>query len=140
LPRLVIVQAEGANPLATMWRSGAEALTPIAKPDTAATAIRIGNPRSWKKALRAVRNTNGFVMDVSDEEIAEAKAMIGRDGIGCEPASATTLAGLRKLSLGGKIDRDAVVVAILTGHALKDTDFILNSRLREPAVEGVCCA
>ena len=140
LPRLVIVQAEGANPLARMWRSGANELQPVDEPETAATAIRIGNPRSWKKALRAVRNTNGFVMDVSDEEIAEAKAMIGRDGIGCEPASATTLAALRKLTEQGKIDRDAVVVAILTGHALKDTDFILNSRLREPAFEGVCCA
>lgn len=140
LPRLVIVQADGANPLAQMWRSGADELHPIDEPETAATAIRIGNPRSWKKALRAVRNTNGFVMDVSDVEIAEAKAMIGRDGIGCEPASATTLAALRKLAGRGKIDRDATVVAILTGHALKDTDFILNSRLREPALEGVCCA
>jgi threonine synthase len=140
LPRLVIVQAEGANPLAKMWRSGSNQLHPVDEPETAATAIRIGNPRSWKKALRAVRQTNGFVMDVSDQEIAEAKAMIGRDGIGCEPASATTLAALRKLTEQGKIDCDAVVVAILTGHALKDTDFILNSRLREPAFQGVCCA
>ena len=98
LPRLVIVQAEGANPLARMWRSGAGDLEPVDKPETAATAIRIGNPRSWKKALRAVQETDGFVMDVSDDEIAEAKAMIGRDGIGCEPASATTLAALRRLS------------------------------------------
>jgi len=123
-----------------LWRSGSDELHPVNEPDTAATAIRIGNPRSWKKALRAVRNTNGFVMEVSDEEIAEAKAMIGRDGIGCEPASATTLAALRRLTDDGRIDRAAVVVAILTGHALKDTDFILNSRLREPAVQGVCCA
>ena len=140
LPRLVIVQASGANPLAKLWRSGSDELHPVNEPDTAATAIRIGNPRSWKKSLRAVRNTNGFVMEVSDEEIAEAKAMIGRDGIGCEPASATTLAALRRLTDDGRIDRAAVVVAILTGHALKDTDFILNSRLREPAVQGVCCA
>jgi len=140
LPRLVVVQAEGANPLARMWRSGSTDLEPVGEPETAATAIRIGKPRSWKKALRAVRNTNGFVMDVSEEEIAEAKAMIGRDGIGCEPASATTLAALRKLSQRRQIDRDAVVVAILTGHALKDTDFILKSQLREPAMQGVCCA
>jgi len=140
LPRLVIVQAEGANPLARMWRSGATELEPMESPETAATAIRIGNPRSWKKALRAVRDTNGFVMDVTDEEIAEAKAMIGRDGIGCEPASATTLAALRKLTEQGEIDRDATVVAILTGHALKDTDYILKSQLREPALQGVCCA
>jgi threonine synthase len=140
LPRLIVVQAGGANPLARMWRSGATELEPVESPETAATAIRIGNPRSWKKALRAVRDTNGFVMDVTDEEIAEAKAMIGRDGIGCEPASATTLAALRKLTEQRKIDRDAVVVAILTGHALKDTDYILKSQLREPALQGVCCA
>jgi threonine synthase len=139
-PRLVIVQAEGANPLARMWRSGATELEPMESPETAATAIRIGNPRSWKKALRAVHDTNGFVMDVTDEEIAEAKAMIGLDGIGCEPASATTLAALRKLTEQGEIDRDARVVAILTGHALKDTDYILKSQLREPALQGVCCA
>jgi len=136
LPRMVIVQAEGANPLARMWRSGARELQPVDAPETIATAIRIGNPRSWKKALRAVQYTNGFVMDVSDEEIAEAKAMIGRDGIGCEPASATTLAALRKLREQRRIDRDAAVVAILTGHALKDTDFILKSQLREPAMQG----
>ena len=140
LPRLVIVQAAGANPLARMWSTGAAQLEPVASPETEATAIRIGNPRSWKKALRAVRDTNGFVMDVTDEEIAEAKAMIGRDGIGCEPASATTLAALRKLTEQRLIDRDATVVAILTGHALKDTDYILKSQLREPASQGVCCA
>jgi threonine synthase len=138
IPRFVVVQAEGANPFARMWRSGSVELEAVATPETAATAIRIGNPRSWKKAMRAVWNGNGMVMDVSDEEIAEAKAMIGRDGIGCEPASATTLAALRKLSAQGQIDRDAKVVAILTGHALKDTDFILRSRrLREDRVSEV---
>lgn len=136
LPRLVIVQADGANPLARMWRSGASELDPLEKPKTAATAIRIGNPRSWKKALRAVQETGGLVMDVSDEEIAEAKSVIGRDGIGCEPASATTLAALRRLTELHKIDRDAVVVAVLTGHALKDTDFILKSNLAQPAMQG----
>jgi threonine synthase len=136
LPRMIIVQAEGANPLARMWRNGAEKLEPVENPETSATAIRIGNPRSWKKALRALRHTDGFVMDVSDQEIAVAKAMIGRDGIGCEPASATTLAALRKLSWQGKIDRDASVIAILTGHALKDTDFMLNSQHHETALAG----
>jgi threonine synthase len=126
LPRLVVVQAEGANPLARLWRSGASELEPEKHPETRATAIRIGNPRSWKKSLRAVQESGGFVMDVTDEEIAEAKAMIGRDGIGCEPASATTLAALRKLSREGKLDPGARVVAALTGHALKDTDFIIE--------------
>jgi threonine synthase len=126
-PRLIVVQAEGANPLVRFWRSGDEELTPLESPETRATAIRIGNPRSWKKAIRALRLSNGFVTDVSDEEIGEAKAMIGRDGIGCEPASATTLAALRKLSQDGRIDPEAKVVAILTGHALKDTDYIAST-------------
>jgi threonine synthase len=126
-PKLVVVQAHGANPFFQMWNSGAETLTPVEKPETVATAIRIGNPRSWRKALRGVKNSGGFILEVNDEEIAEAKAWIGRDGIGCEPASATTLAGLRKLTAAGKIDAGASVVAILTGHALKDTDFIIKS-------------
>jgi threonine synthase len=128
LPKLIVVQAAGANPFARMWREGTRKLVPVEHPETAATAIRIGNPRSWKKSLRGVEFTGGFVMDVNDEEIGEAKAMIGRDGIGCEPASATTLAGLRKLRSQGKLDADAVVVAILTGHVLKDTYYIIKSR------------
>jgi threonine synthase len=126
------VQAHGANPLFRMWDKGAAELTAVAKPETVATAIRIGNPRSWKKSLQGVHFSNGFVLDVTDEEIGEAKDLIGRDGIGCEPASATTLAGLRKLSL----DKDASVVAILTGHVLKDTDYIIkrhNQAAAEPA-------
>jgi threonine synthase len=128
VPRIVIVQAKGANPLSRMWNAGATELEAVAQPETDATAIRIGNPRSWKKALDGVRFSGGRVMDVTDEEIGEAKAMIGRDGIGCEPASATTLAGLRKLVGSGEVDRDAEVVAILTGHALKDTEYIIKSR------------
>jgi threonine synthase len=128
VPRLIVVQAAGANPFASMWQKGTRQLEPLANPETVATAIRIGNPRSWRKALRAIEFTGGFVMDVTDDEIGEAKAMIGRDGIGCEPASATTLAGLRKLASQGKLDADATVVAILTGHVLKDTDYIIKSR------------
>ncbi len=127
-PRIVIVQAAGANPLAQMWASGESELHPVAEPETVATAIRIGNPRSWKKSLQGVRFTNGFVMDVTDDEIGEAKDWIGRDGIGCEPASATTLAGIRKLTHSGKMESDANVVAILTGHVLKDTDYIIKRR------------
>jgi threonine synthase len=130
-PRLVVVQAAGANPFSEMYRTGAKELTATDHPETVATAIRIGNPRSWKKALRAVRKSGGFVMDVSDAEIAEAKAMIGRDGIGCEPASAATLAGLKKLTGDGRVDREATVVAMLTGHALKDTDFIIAQQQHE---------
>jgi threonine synthase len=127
VPRMVIVQAAGANPLAQMWESGTADLRPVPNPETVATAIRIGNPRSWRKALQGIHYTNGLVMDVTDEELGEAKQMIGRDGIGCEPASATTLAGIRKLVAGGQMPRDAQIVAVLTGHALKDTDYIIHS-------------
>ena len=133
VPKMVIVQAEGANPLARLWRSGAKQLEPVAHPETVATAIRIGNPRSWKKALRAIEFTDGFVMDVTDEEIGEAKAAIGHDGIGCEPASAATLAGIRKLARAGEIDPDAVIAAVLTGHALKDTDYIIKAHQKQEA-------
>jgi threonine synthase len=126
-PRIVIVQAAGANPLAQMWRTGNSDLPPVHYPETVATAIRIGNPRSWRKALQAIHYTNGLVMDVTDEEIGEAKAVIGRDGIGCEPASATTLAGIRKLVADRQMAPDAQIVAVLTGHALKDTDYIIHS-------------
>ena len=128
VPRLVVVQAEGANPLVRTWRSGSQELLAVTEPRTAATAIRIGAPVSWKKALKTLRFTNGLAIDVSDDEIAEAKSVIGRDGIGCEPASATTLAGVRKLVREGTIPRDACIVAVLTGHVLKDTDYISKSR------------
>lgn len=125
-PRLVVVQAAGANPFARMWRERSPSLDPVAQPETEATAIRIGNPRSWRKALRSVAATGGWVMEVTDDEIAEAKAVIGRDGIGCEPASATTLAGLRRLAREARIEADATVAAVLTGHALKDTAYIMR--------------
>jgi threonine synthase len=133
VPRLIVVQAAGANPLYRTWRDGLTELQPVSDPQTVATAIRIGNPRSWKKALRVLRFTNGLVLDVTDEEIGEAKEMIGRDGIGCEPASATTLAGLRKLVSQKTIDPQATVVAILTGHVLKDPDYILKRRAARDA-------
>jgi threonine synthase len=137
VPKIVIVQAQGANPLARMWATASRELRAVERPETVATAIRIGNPRSWKKALRAVDSTNGLVTDVSDEELGEAKMMIGHDGIGCEPASATTLAGIRKLVSEGKIDRDATIAAVLTGHALKDTDYIIKRQHDVGAREAV---
>ena len=91
-----------------------------------ATAIRIGNPASWKKAVRVLETTGGAVEQVSEVEIAEAKAEIGADGIGCEPASAVTLAGLKKLVKQGFVERGASVVLVLTGHLLKDPEFTLK--------------
>jgi threonine synthase len=123
LPRLAVIQAEGAAPFYEFMQRGGE-FHAVESPETLATAIRIGDPVSWPKALREVRETNGIVEKVSEQEIADAKAQIGRCGIGCEPASAATLAGIRKLTAKGVIGRQADVVAVLTGNLLKDPDYI----------------
>lgn len=141
LPQMIVVQAEGAAPFAQLFANSkkesspegttkgdmlSEMLNPIAHPQTLATAIKIGSPVSWKKALRAVKWTGGRVLSVSEQEIADAKAIIGRDGIGCEPASATTVAGIKRLVQSGKIGSEETVVAVLTGHVLKDADYVIN--------------
>lgn len=126
LPQLSVVQAEGAAPFASLFGSESDALTPIEHPQTLATAIKIGAPVSWKKALRAVLESGGSVLSVSEQEIADAKAIIGRDGVGCEPASATTVAGIKRMVADGAIGPDDDVVAVLTGHILKDTDYAIN--------------
>jgi threonine synthase len=126
LPRLSVIQAEGANPFVRSIREHrGQTLTPI-EAETMATAIRIGNPASWKKALRVVEATDGTVEQVSEVEIALAKAEIGSDGVGCEPASAVTLAGLKKLVKRGLVKPHETVVLILTGHVLKDPEFTLR--------------
>jgi len=126
LPQLSVVQAEGAAPFAGLFGAESDVLTPIEHPQTLATAIKIGAPVSWKKALRAVLESGGSVLSVSEQEIADAKAIIGRDGVGCEPASATTVAGIKRLVGSGFIGPGTDVVAVLTGHILKDTDYAIN--------------
>jgi len=126
LPKISVIQAEGANPLVrTIRETDGERLIPV-HADTMATAIRIGNPASWKKALRVIRETDGTVEQVSEIEIALAKVEIGAEGIGCEPASAVTLAGLKKLVKQGFVKRHESVVLVLTGHVLKDAEFTLK--------------
>lgn len=126
LPRVSVIQAQGANPLVrTIRETKGEKLVPV-HADTMASAIRIGNPASWKKAVRVVRETKGTVEEVSETEIARAKAEIGAEGIGCEPASAVTLAGLRKLVEQSFVKDNERVVLVLTGHVLKDADFTLK--------------
>jgi len=126
LPKLSIIQAQGANPFYRCVREfGGKKLEPMAA-DTLATAIRIGNPASWKKALRVLQATGGEVEQVTEVEIATAKAEIGADGIGCEPASAVTLAGLKKLRQNGFVKAGESVILILTGHLLKDPDFTIK--------------
>ena len=124
-PKVSVIQAEGANALYTMWREGGSEIVPV-EAETLATAIRIGNPASWKKSLRVIQATRGCVEQVSEAEIAIAKAEIGADGVGCEPASAVTLAGLKKLVKSGFVQRDDTVVLILTGHVLKDPEYTIQ--------------
>jgi threonine synthase len=121
LPRLAAVQAEGADPFYRSFMSGFTQRFTVAA-DTVASAIKIGNPVSYERAGRVIRATNGLVTEVSDAAILEAKAVIDRAGIGCEPASAAALAGARKLAASGAIGRDERVTAVLTGHILKDAD------------------
>jgi threonine synthase len=126
VPKISIIQAAGANPLVRMMReNGGKKLISI-KAETAASAIRIGSPASWKKAVRVLEATGGAVEQVSEVEIALAKAEIGSDGVGCEPASAVTLAGLKKLVKQGFVKSSESVVLILTGHLLKDPEFTLK--------------
>ena len=130
-----MVGATGAAPLARLFASldgdrsaddshFPETIPPVEHPHTLATAIKIGAPVSWRKALGAVLRSQGQVITVSEQEIADAKAMVGREGIGCEPASATTVAGIRKLVASGHIAPEESVVAVLTGHVLKDPDYV----------------
>lgn len=123
MPRLAVIQAEGSAPFFDFMLRGGE-FRPVVHPATLATAIKIGDPVSWPKALLEVSTSKGTVEKVSEQEIADAKAVIGQCGIGCEPASAATLAGIRKLTASGVIRHDEDVVAVLTGNVLKDPDYI----------------
>ncbi len=126
LPKISVIQAEGANPLVRSWmENDGETLVPVVA-DTRASAIRIGNPASFRKAVDTIRSTGGWIAQVSEQEIALAKAEIGAEGIGCEPASAATLAGLKKLVAGGRITPEERVVLILTGHTLKDPEYTID--------------
>ena len=122
MPRIALVQAEGASPFHRMVQSGAESLVPEPNPNTRASALNIGNPPSWRKAIRALKATNGVTVSVGDEEIMAAKRVIDGAGIGCEPASAATLAGVRKLRESGTVNASEMVACLLTGHLLKDVD------------------
>jgi len=135
MPRLAVIQAAGAAPFHEMFRSNGSTLIPVDNPVTLATAIRIGEPVSWKKALRAIEWTNGVVEIVTEQEIADAKAMIGADGIGCEPASAATLAGIRRLVKSGTMDKTSKIVGVLTGSLLKDPTYTIGYHTGELKLE-----
>ncbi len=144
VPRMAIINATGANTLTDLvnnkgltWNGGhvdqqiiddyyADLTAKNFSPHTCASAIEISRPVNLKKCLRALDVTNGLVMAVTDEEICDAKALIGKYGLGCEPASAATIAGLNYLLADGTIDKDQRVACVLTGHALKDPNVTVN--------------
>jgi threonine synthase len=126
LPKLSVIQAEGANALVRTLREASGRRLISVNAETRATAIRIGNPASWKKAVRVLEATGGACEQVSEVEMAQAKAEIGTEGLGCEPASAVTLAGLKKLVKQGFVKASETVVLILTGNLLKDPDFTME--------------
>jgi threonine synthase len=144
LPRLAAIQAEGAAPFARSYAEGFRSRYRVAA-ETLATAIRIGDPASYERAVDAVRLTNGVVITVTDPQILEAKRRVDRAGVGCEPASAAAVAGVRRLTENGVIEPGDRVVAILTGHLLKDPEILVSARDAaatevDPTVDAVAAA
>ncbi len=125
LPQMIGIQAEGAAPIANSFRARNEEVTFVRSPETVATAIRIGSPVNWKKAVQAVKESKGFVETVSDEQILEAQRLLAiLEGIFVEPASAASIAGLKKLVYEGRVEAEEKVVCIATGHGLKDPEVV----------------
>ncbi len=127
LPRMFGLQAAGAAPIVLGH--------PVSDPQTVATAIRIGNPASWQGASKAVKESNGSIGKVTDEEILAAYSTLARsDGIFVEPASASCLAGLIQCVKAGTIPKGSVIAATMTGHGLKDPDTAINTAGFEPFI------
>ncbi|HEX7464081.1 MAG TPA: threonine synthase [Actinomycetota bacterium] len=125
-PQLFGFQAAGAAPIVRG--------EPVAKPSTIATAIRIGNPASWEKAVAAARDSEGAITAVTDREILAAYKRLAREGMFAELASAASVAGLLHMSAEGKLPRGATVVCVLTGHGLKDPDWAISGAMHPPTV------
>jgi threonine synthase len=132
MPRLAAVQAQGANPFYRSFLGGFQQQQRV-EAHTIATAIRIGDPVSYPRAVRALRWTDGLVTEVTDQEIMDAKAQVDAAGIGCEPASAAAVAGAKKLIETGVIGREEKVLVILTGHLLKDPQATVDYHLEKLA-------
>jgi threonine synthase len=141
LPKMTGIQAEGSAPIAQMIKTGSNEMVPVKTPETLATAIRIGAPVSWKKAVNAIRNSGGTAETVTDEEILAAQKLLARvEGIFVEPASASSIAGLIKLINSGVIDKDERVVCVTTGHGLKDPDTAVKMSEKPIEVEAEMAA
>jgi len=135
VPRLVSVQAAGAAPFARGFREGFATRYRV-QAETIATAIRIGDPASWDRAVRAIRETDGLVLSVTDDEIIDAKVAIDAAGVGCEPASAASVAGVKQLVRDGVINSSHRVVAVVTGHVLKDPGTLIDLHQNRPDFPG----
>jgi threonine synthase len=134
MPMMTGIQARGSSPVVRAIKENLPEVIPETSPETVATAIRIGNPVNAEKALAAIRNTSGCAESVTDEEILQMQRDLARtEGIGVEPASAASVAGVRKLVESGVIDRDERIVCVVTGHLLKDPDTVI--RQCEPPTE-----
>jgi threonine synthase len=140
-PRMIGVQADGAAPIAKAVKRKQDRIEPVTNPRTIASAIRIGSPVNWTKVLHAINESHGTAETVSDKEILEAQRdLASKEGIFVEPASAASIAGLRKSREAGKIDRSDLVVCVTTGHGLKDPSVadhlrqteIYNLKITEP--------
>lgn len=131
------IQAEGAAPIARMFSTGSDEIVPVKKPETVATAIRIGNPANWKKTVRAIKESGGSSTTVTDREILGAQKMMARlEGIFAEPAGAAALAGLIKDVKAGDLDRSSRVVCVSTGHGLKDPDIAISQCAKPTAIDA----
>jgi threonine synthase len=128
LPVVFGFQAEGAAPIVRG--------EPVERPDTVASAIRIGNPASWEGATQAAAESGGEILALSDDQILQAYDGLAREGVFCEPASAASLAGLKALAAAGRIRKGSAVVCVLTGHGLKDPDTAVASSVAPVVVEA----
>ncbi len=135
IPKILAVQAEGASPIVNAFRLGS--YKPFSQPRTLASAIRIGNPVHWYRALNAINESRGYAVAVSDEEILRAHVELARnEGIGVETSSAITLAGLTRALNEGIIQKDEKVVLIATGHALKEPEILNNYSFETVVIEN----
>ncbi|MDR2873618.1 MAG: threonine synthase [Methanobrevibacter sp.] len=135
-PIMTGIQATGAKPIVEAFKNKSLKINPVKDPETIATAIRIGNPVSYTKALKAIYDSNGYADSVTDEEILDAQKLLARtEGIGVEPASAASIAGLKKLVEEGVVDKGERVVAVVTGHVLKDPDAAIKASSKPLEVE-----
>jgi threonine synthase len=131
-PQLFGFQAQGAAPIVRG--------EPVANPQTIATAIRIGNPASWHKAVAAAKESEGAISAVTDREILAAYRRVAREGLFAEPASAASVAGLLHRSADGALPPGATVVCVLTGHGLKDPEWAIQGAAHPPVVPADAAA